>query len=343
MIRSLLLLVAFSATVHGQEKPDVLSPVTSPDGQWIAFRSTRPRPDGWKPIPLTPPQSDAATDVWLQPAKGGDAIPLAGPEKPYGRVFNDSFFTNVAFSPDGKKLVFVADEGKDPRTEAEIQNGVFVNRADGGEGYTGYGPAHVWVATLSEKPDRFAATKFERITTDDAWYGDPQWLPDGKTVVVHANRTSDRESVRYSINKNYDLWAIDVETKAIRQLTHGPGPEFSPRVSPDGKRIACLSSPRKGPHVDVWNLALVELDEAEPRFHVVYDFHASENAKPRHPSPAFPLPKECFRTVDYVTYNADVEMETRAYRINPTTGHGEFVPIPASLPKPWTARPCRAL
>ena len=126
------------------------------------------------------PQSDPATDIWLIPAAGGPAIPLAGPDKPYGRVFNDGFYGRLAFSPDGRRLVFVADDGKDPRTPEEIANDVLVVRPDQGEGYTGYGPAQVWVADLDEKPGKFAARAIDRLTNDDVWYGDPQWSPDGR-------------------------------------------------------------------------------------------------------------------------------------------------------------------
>ena len=55
-----------------------------------------------------------------------------------------------------------------------------------------------------------AAARVTRVTSDDFWYGDPQWMPDGKSLIVHANRTADRESVRFSINKNYDLWQINL-------------------------------------------------------------------------------------------------------------------------------------
>src|SRR4051812_24249188 len=39
-------------------QPDGRSPVFSPDGKWLAFLSTRLRPDGWKQTLATPPQSD---------------------------------------------------------------------------------------------------------------------------------------------------------------------------------------------------------------------------------------------------------------------------------------------
>ena len=105
-------------------------------------------------------------------------------------------------------------------------------RQDQGEGYTGFDPAEIWVADLDEKPGEYAAKKITRLTDDEFWYGDPQWSADGKKVVVHANLTDDQESVRYSINKNYDLWEIDVATKNVRQLTDGYGPEFAPRGAP---------------------------------------------------------------------------------------------------------------
>ncbi len=251
-----------SAKAVEASEPDGRSPVFSPNGRWIAFLSTRPRPEGWKQTPAAPPESDAATDVWL--TDGSTVIPLAGPDKPYGRVFNDGFYGRVAFSPDGRQLAFVADDGADPRTPGEIAADVQIVRPDQGEGYAGYGPAQIWVAELSPLPSqgrgtggegssvaKFAAASIRRLTHDDVWYGDPQWLRDGKSLIVHANKTADRESVRYSINKNFDLWQIDVTATAdgkhaVRQLTTGPGPEVSPRVSSDGRRIVCLSVPRKG-------------------------------------------------------------------------------------------------
>src|SRR4051812_4336935 len=38
-----------------KDEPDARAPVFSPDGKWIAFLSTRPRPQGWKQTPSVPP------------------------------------------------------------------------------------------------------------------------------------------------------------------------------------------------------------------------------------------------------------------------------------------------
>ena len=291
-------------------EPDARAPLFSPDGNWIVFLSTRPRPEGWKQTPAAPPFSEATTDLWLIPAKGGKAIPLAGPEKPYGRVYPDQFYGRVAFSPDGGRLVFVADDGRDLRSAAEIENGVEEVRQDQGEGYTGFGPADIWVAELDEEPGEFAAKRIHRLTDDGYWYGDPQWSPRGDRIVVHANRTEDQESARYSINKNYDLWDIDVASKKLRQLTHGSGPEFSPRFSPDGKRLLCLTSPRRGPHQDIYNLAVVAPGET-PEMRIAYDFRRPEVDFSKTPSPGMALPRECWQDDSRVFYDGASGLQTK--------------------------------
>lgn len=313
-------------------EPDAFSPQLSPDGKWILFLSTRPFANGQPAFAPVPPYSDPAADIWLIPVAGGTAIPLGGPGKPYGRVITDRFYGRVSFSPDGRRLAFVADDGLDPRTEAERRNNAIVVRDDQGEGYEGYGPTQVWVADLRDAPADTAAARISRMTTDDFWYGDPQWAPDGSFLVVHANRTTDQESARYSINRNFDLWKIALADRRLEQLTTGPGPEFSPRISPDGRRLVCLTSPRNGPHIDVFNLLLVDLIPGGGT-RVLYDHHGSEEAAPPSLSPTTPLPDNCWRDARHVAWTSFRGLKSESQCVNVDAG-SQAVEDPA----PPTAR-----
>ena len=317
-----------------KDEPDARNVAFGPDGRWLAIRSTRPRPEGWKQIPPTPLQSDVATDIWLISSDGNQAVPLAGPDKPYGRVFNDPFYGRVAFSPDGKWLVFVADDGVDSRTKDEIEADVYVVRPDQGEGYTGYGTARIWIAKLKEKPDTFAAESIRQLTKDDIWYGDPQWTPDGQRIIVHANKTSDVEAVRFSVNKNYDLFAIDVDSGEQEQLTFGPGPEVWPRISPSGKQLVCLSSPRKGPHADIFNLLVVSLEDRggdKPVARLLFD-HQASSQQPPHPIPTFPLPDPCWDGESALIYSSLAGVENNPIRVDIENSKGEELTVEEDQP-----------
>ena len=308
-------------------EPDARAPVYSPDGNWIAVRSTRPRAAGMKPTLAAPPESDPATDIWLIASDGTRVVPLAGDDRPYGRVFLDPFYGRVTFSPDGKYLVFVADDGRATQTAGELAADVSLVRADQGEGYTGFGAAQLWIAELDPAQGEFAARSIRRLTDDDVWYGDPQWSADGQWLICHANKTSDVESVRFSINKNYDLWAIHVATGKQRQLTFGIGPEVSPRLSPNGKQLVCLSSPRQGPHADVFNLLLLDLaqplDASRPAVRVLFDQHQLKQEAAPHPPAAFPLPDECWDEQHAVIYNTFAGVDVKLIRVELASAQGQ--------------------
>ena len=303
-----------------ENEPDARSPLLSPDGKWIVFLSTRPRPQGWKQTPLAPVYSEPSVDIWLISTDGEKTIPLAGPNKPYGRVYPDTNYGRVAFSPDGRRLVFIADDGEDPRSAAEIATNVQVAREDQGEGYEGFGPGDVWVAELSEQPGDHAAARIVRLTNDVFWYGQPQWSPDGKKIAVHANRTDQRESIRYSFNQNLDIWEIDVSTQAIRQLTAGPGPEFFPRYSPDGSQLIYLTSPRhRGPHFDIYSFGIVTTG-TNPMARVIFDFQNPEVDYRDVGNPESQLHQDCWEDDSHIIYDGYVGLSSKRFLLDVKSG-----------------------
>ena len=79
--------------------------------------------------------------------------------------------------------------------------------------------------------------------------GDPQLSPDGRwaaytvgTVSLPDNRTITR------------IWLAELATGQTRQVTQGPGTDFSPRWAPDGKSLAFLSTRQGG--AQLWLLPL---------------------------------------------------------------------------------------
>ena len=155
-------------------------------------------------------------------------------------------------------------------------------------------------------------------------------------MIVHANKTKDTEAVRYSINKNYDLLAINVSNGQQHPLTVGPGPEVSPRIAPDGSHLVCLSSPRKGPHADIFNLLIVPLTGPEFSPRVLYDHHTNTPARPPHAVPTFPLPDQCWESNTSLVYNTQSRLEGKTYRVDIASGKGSELNIDANntLTKP---------
>jgi acylaminoacyl-peptidase len=64
--------------------------------------------------------------------------------------------------------------------------------------------------------------------------GHISWTPDGKYLIISANRQDNRESEPL----NSDLYQVDVSNGEMVRLTDRYGPDQNPEVSPDGKRIA---------------------------------------------------------------------------------------------------------
>ena len=78
-----------------------------------------------------------------------------------------------------------------------------------------------------------------QLTSGDFNHGGSlSFTPDGKEILFSANRNEDWELQ----TRESDLFAVSVQSGALRQLTDAPGDESSPKVSPDGKRVAYIGN-----------------------------------------------------------------------------------------------------
>jgi acylaminoacyl-peptidase len=65
--------------------------------------------------------------------------------------------------------------------------------------------------------------------------GEPAWMPDGQSILVSAAEPGG----------DPEIYAIPLNLSGARQITHHPGPDYSPLPSPDGSRIAWIARDRK--------------------------------------------------------------------------------------------------
>ena len=196
-------------------------PAWSPDGSEVAF--VRRRAGGY-------------SDVFAMPARGGDARLVAEQAM------------DPAWSPDGRALAI-----------SELTGG--------------------WVR-IATVPARGGARSTVTGLEEGFFHRRPAWTPDGRTLVFNRSPggnvgqlmrvpstggaavalTRDREGVAnlqatvtpdgaYVVHASdrggaLNLWRIPLGGGPPERITSGPGHDLEPRVAPDGRRIAFVSSPQ---------------------------------------------------------------------------------------------------
>lgn len=197
--------------------PGSMRPRWSPDGTRLAFAA---RGDGQKPQIYV---------RWMD--TGTSAAVTALPESP----------SDIAWSPDGRLIgftMFVPGDGTKLGVPAAKPEGAkwaeplkiigqVHYRADGA-GYLRPGYNHAFAVAA----DGGAARQLTFGAYDDG--RSVAWSADSRHLLIATNRGKDPE--RDPMNS--DIFAVDADTGALRQLTSRQGPDEDPVASPDGKLIA---------------------------------------------------------------------------------------------------------
>jgi dipeptidyl aminopeptidase/acylaminoacyl peptidase len=197
---------------------DESQPRWSPDGRSIAFLSDRGG-------------EDAATQLWLLPAHGGEATRLT--DFPEG-------VEDFDWSPDGGRLALIVRDPERPAGTAKPKNPppIVIDRywfKDDTDGYRDRRRRHLYVFDI-------ASRKAELLTSGDHDEFLPAWSPDGKLICYVTRRGADPDR-----HFNTDVYVVEPRAGAVeRQLTRFPGADLDPdwltrpAWSPDSRRIAYL-------------------------------------------------------------------------------------------------------
>lgn len=272
----------------------------SPDGKQIAYAVTYYSvPQNKSNSELFVMNADGSANTQItrsalrenQPAwiKGGQKLAYLSTESGSSQVWEmnpdgsgkrqltsyDGDIEGFSFSPDGKKLLFIAQvktvqSTKDKYPDLDKATGIIVTDLM-------YKHWDEWVTTaphpfiadfdgsaISNVTDILQGEPYE--SPMKPWGGIEQlaWSPDGKEVAYTCRK---KTGLEYAISTNSDIYIYDLASKQTRNITEeNKGYDTNPQYSPDGKYIAWQSMERDGYEAD-WNrLFIMDRATGEKQF-----------------------------------------------------------------------------
>ena len=153
----------------------------------------------------------------LLPMTGGEALPLGELEMAPG---------SLTFSPDGKRLGFLAATPDDKRTRERKEQG-----DDARVSTENDRPGRLW--TISRKSGRVRAASPESLAI---W--EYSWLPGKEQAVVAYSEEGGADAQLFRTR----LGLLEFDDRAVRPLAEGLRFAAAPSVSPDGRYVALLGS-----------------------------------------------------------------------------------------------------
>jgi dipeptidyl aminopeptidase/acylaminoacyl peptidase len=191
-------------------KKSSTGPQWAPDSRRLAFGSDR----------------DSKRQIYLISPSGGEASQLTAEENGVG---------GFAWSPDGAWIAFTST-GPDVKAKKDRKDKYGDFEVIGGE----YSMSHLWrVKVPAEMPyDVKKLPKAEPLTKGEQFtVSQFAWSPDGARIAFSAGRDPDLGSP-----DTEQIYVLDLADLHVRKLTETPGPNGSPKWSPDGRQIAYVTS-----------------------------------------------------------------------------------------------------
>lgn len=219
---------------------DAYDPSWSPDGSWLAFRSIR----------------DGAWRLYTIALDGGRLARIKGVEP---RALAP------AWSPDGKWITYVA--GASAATGWDVYA---VPAGGGAPVQVTHDRATITLAPAWSRDGRSIMYSSNRAGPLNLWRvgfnaahpgtGQPERLTTGIGEDINASAAPNGSGIAYAtVRTAPDIWALDVDTRQVRQLTSETTSEDYPRLSPDGERLLFYSDRTGADEVWVAQLATREL------------------------------------------------------------------------------------
>jgi len=200
------------------------SPTWSSDGKYIYFSSNR----------------GGSMNLWRVKINEETGKVLSGPEL----VTTPSLYCAMAkMSRDGKKIIYVSAEIRDniykidfdPNREKFSGLPIPVTKGSKQFIYMDIKPDNKWIAVSSsgQQEDIYImktdGSGILKLTNDIYKDRNPQWSPDGKTLLFYSDRSG-----------KYESWKIDADGSNLKQLTSTSEIVSVPRWFPNGHLIAAV-------------------------------------------------------------------------------------------------------
>ncbi|MFN2452749.1 MAG: prolyl oligopeptidase family serine peptidase [Pyrinomonadaceae bacterium] len=262
------------------------SPRWSPNGQYLAFLSSRPAGsettnNNASPTPSTPnvssPGASGTPAPSGTPAASNTPTPTSSPNAPGTPGIPSGLSTASASDNPRAQIYVLALNGGEARRVTNLKNGVgsFQWSPDGTRfvalSRTGFSDeqktARSDVRHYSHPSYKFNDTGWfddkrshlwivnaqtgagKQITSGDDWNDtDPQWSPDGNRIAF----VSDRTGRAFDESRNTDVWTISADGGALTKISDHAEEDGSPRWSPDGKTIAFIGQLQERDHAKIW-------------------------------------------------------------------------------------------